>query len=94
MTNLEGKSAIVTGATRGIGLAIARALLERGARVFVCARDKEDVAQTVASLRDEHKQNIHGAACDVRNYDNGEFEVYQAKAVNGKFRVATEFTEL
>jgi 3-oxoacyl-[acyl-carrier protein] reductase len=69
ISNVKGKSAVVTGATRGIGLAIARALLEGGARVFICARDKEDVAQTVASLRSEYEKNICGAACDVRNYD-------------------------
>jgi NAD(P)-dependent dehydrogenase (short-subunit alcohol dehydrogenase family) len=70
MSNIDGKSAVVTGATRGIGLAIARALLERGGRVLICARDKTDVAQTVASLRSEHGNRVDGAACDVRSYDD------------------------
>jgi 3-oxoacyl-[acyl-carrier protein] reductase len=69
MSNIEGKSAVVTGATRGIGLAIARALLERGGRVFICARDIENVAQTVASLKSEYR-DVYGAACDVRNYED------------------------
>ena len=43
VNELEGKNAIVTGGTRGIGLAITRALLERGASVFICARKKEEV---------------------------------------------------
>ena len=70
MSNIEGKSAVVTGATRGIGLAITRALLERGWRVFICARDGADVEQSVASLRSEHGDNVRGAACNVRSYDN------------------------
>ncbi len=68
MSNIEGKSAVVTGATRGIGLAIARALLERGGRVLICARGRTDVEQTVASLRSEHGDRVHGTACDVRSY--------------------------
>src|SRR6266850_3854176 len=70
MSNIEGKSAVVTGATRGIGLAITRALLERGGRVFICARDGADVEQAVASLRSEHGDSVRGAACNVRSYDN------------------------
>ncbi len=37
MSGIEGKPAIAGGGTRGIGLAVARALLGRGAKVFVCA---------------------------------------------------------
>ncbi len=70
MSNIEGKSAVVTGATRGIGLAITRALLERGGRVFICARDGADVEQAVASLKSEHGDSVRGAACNVRSYDN------------------------
>ena len=70
MSNIEGKSAVVTGATRGIGLAITRALLERGGHVFICARDGADVEQAVASLRSEHGDSVRGSACNVRSYDN------------------------
>jgi 3-oxoacyl-[acyl-carrier protein] reductase len=69
MSNIEGRSAIVTGATRGIGLAVARALLGRGARVFICARTGADVEQTVARLGEEFGNSVQGAACDVRSFD-------------------------
>ncbi|MGW0822850.1 SDR family oxidoreductase [Streptomyces sp. NPDC002845] len=47
---LEGKAAIVTGATRGIGLAVAEALVEAGARVCVTARDPAAVARVAGDL--------------------------------------------
>jgi len=69
MNNIEGKTAVVTGATRGIGLAIARALLERGGRVFICARSSEEVDQAIASLDIEYGGKVYGALCDVRSYE-------------------------
>ncbi len=47
---LEGKRALVTGSTRGIGRAIAEALLAEGASVAIGARDAADVAAAVAAL--------------------------------------------
>lgn len=68
MSSIDGKSAIVTGATRGIGLAITRALLQLRAQVFVCARTSSDVDQTVANLKSEYGDRIQGSACDVSRY--------------------------
>lgn len=70
MGEVQGKSAVVTGATRGIGLAITRALLSKGALVFICARDGKDVDSVVANLRSEYGGRILGARCDVRSYDD------------------------
>ncbi len=47
--SLEGRAAIVTGASQGLGLAIARAYVEAGASVMLCARD----AVVLARARDE-----------------------------------------
>jgi 3-oxoacyl-[acyl-carrier protein] reductase len=47
---LEGRVALVTGATRGIGLAIARALAAEGAQVTVAARTREDVERVAAEI--------------------------------------------
>ncbi|GGX44705.1 SDR family NAD(P)-dependent oxidoreductase [Streptomyces fructofermentans] len=58
--------AVVTGATSGIGLAVARALAEDGARVFICARDADRVALTAKALR-EAGHEVDGIACDVRD---------------------------
>lgn len=70
MSWIQGKSAVVTGSTRGIGLAIARALLDRGARVFICSRNREEVERTTGSLRSEYGESVRGAPCNVRSYED------------------------
>jgi NAD(P)-dependent dehydrogenase (short-subunit alcohol dehydrogenase family) len=47
---LEGKTAVITGASRGIGLAMAGRFLEAGANVMLCARKADDLAEAVAGL--------------------------------------------
>lgn len=47
---LKGKTAVVTGATRGIGRAIAECFADEGANVAICARNAEQVAETVKAL--------------------------------------------
>jgi retinol dehydrogenase-12 len=49
--SLHGRVALVTGGTRGIGLAVARGLLARGARVLVTGRDAAAGARAVEALR-------------------------------------------
>lgn len=51
---LEGRTALVTGASRGIGAATARALAEAGARVALVARGREELEKVASSLGDGH----------------------------------------
>ncbi|HEV3168866.1 MAG TPA: SDR family oxidoreductase [Actinocrinis sp.] len=50
MGSFEGKVAVVTGASRGIGLAVATKLVARGARVCITARTAETLAEAVEKL--------------------------------------------
>ena len=59
---LRDRVYIVTGSSKGFGLAIARRLVEQGARVGIIGRNQETVDDTVAQIGMEHS---HGAACDV-----------------------------
>jgi NAD(P)-dependent dehydrogenase (short-subunit alcohol dehydrogenase family) len=65
--NYNGKSAIVTGGTKGIGRAIAAALLGEGMNVCVSARSVEEIEQTITELGDTGEGRVTGAACDVRD---------------------------
>lgn len=58
-------AALVTGATSGIGNAVARLLAERGERVFICARSADAVARTVKAMQDAGL-DVDGQSCDVR----------------------------
>jgi NAD(P)-dependent dehydrogenase (short-subunit alcohol dehydrogenase family) len=65
MTN---KICLVTGATKGIGRAIARMLLEEGASVAICGRAQDAVDRTVLELRSETGGKVAGKAADVRSH--------------------------
>jgi 3-oxoacyl-[acyl-carrier protein] reductase len=60
---LSGKRALVTGATKGIGRAIAETLLDEGVSVAICARDAEGVAKAVEEL--SSRGTVVGAAVNA-----------------------------
>uniref|UniRef100_UPI0028AC66E5 SDR family NAD(P)-dependent oxidoreductase n=1 Tax=Pantoea sp. TaxID=69393 RepID=UPI0028AC66E5 len=62
--SLAGKRALVTGATRGIGFALARALLQAGASVIISGRQQSTLTQAVSLLREE-SDNVTGLLLDV-----------------------------
>ena len=62
---LQGRRAIVTGASKGLGLAIAHELVREGTQVRICARSAEEVDSAVAELG----ELAGGRAVDVREAD-------------------------
>ncbi|GAB4239130.1 MAG: 3-oxoacyl-ACP reductase [Acidobacteriota bacterium] len=62
--SFEGKRALITGGSRGIGFAVARRLGRSGAEVAVCGRNAERLDRAVEALREEGVR-AWGAACDV-----------------------------
>lgn len=69
MTDLTGKSAIITGASRGIGAAAARALAAAGAAVVLAARSANEITQ-VANEIEAAGGKAKAAACDVTSLDD------------------------
>ncbi len=63
---LQGKTAIVTGSTAGIGFAIAKGLAESGATVVVNGRTEQRVNQAVSKIRSEiANAQLRGVAADL-----------------------------
>ncbi len=63
--DLTGKVAIITGGTRGLGLAVATAYLDAGAAVMICSEDPLACATAEARLRDDYHDRIAARTCDV-----------------------------
>ena len=68
MDNFTGKGAVITGGASGIGLATARALGRRGARLMLADVEGLALDAAVATLRGEGI-DAHGAVCDVSSLD-------------------------
>lgn len=65
---LAGRVAMVTGATRGIGFAVASELAAHGARIIVTGRDERRVALIVARINELNKAEAVGAVLDVTDF--------------------------
>lgn len=75
--SLKGQVAVVTGASRGLGLEMARAVAESGARVYLVARGKEQLEKASAELRDAG----HDAKVSAFDLADGEACVNAIRAI-------------
>ncbi|MCW2511973.1 MAG: oxidoreductase [Mycobacterium sp.] len=80
--DLTGKTALVTGSTQGIGLAIAKGLAESAARVVVNGRTAARVDEAVAELTKTADGEVVGIAADVTTAEGVEGLVAQLPAVD------------
>ncbi|MCI4660783.1 MAG: SDR family oxidoreductase [Neomegalonema sp.] len=71
MANLNGKTALITGASRGIGAAAARSLAKAGAKVVLAARSAQTITELAQRLDDEGHHAL-AIPCDVANYQSVE----------------------
>jgi NAD(P)-dependent dehydrogenase (short-subunit alcohol dehydrogenase family) len=80
--DLSGKTALITGSTKGIGRAIAVAMAEAGARVVVSSRTAEDVARVAAEIRQTGAEAV-GVPANVSRDEDVERLVSEAEAAFG-----------
>ncbi len=66
---LKGTSAIVTGGTKGIGRAIAEALVREGVNVCISARNQNEIESAISDLGKSGTGRAIGFQCDVRDYE-------------------------
>jgi NAD(P)-dependent dehydrogenase (short-subunit alcohol dehydrogenase family) len=67
---LRGKSALITGASKGIGAAIAEALAEEGCHLHLAARTTDTLNATAQRLRSKHQVNVTVHTVDLRKRDD------------------------
>ena len=70
MNRIEGRTALITGATAGIGRACARAFARQGAHLVLVGRRDERLKALAKELTDESGVNVHIHALDVRDRDD------------------------
>ncbi len=81
-SNLAGKLALVTGGSRGIGRAIAAALLDQGVHVAICGRSRASLDQALGEL--SAKGRIVGAVCNMgRNEEVEELFSFVERELGG-----------
>ena len=83
MFDLAGKVVLITGATKGIGRAIAFAMAKAGAKVVVSSRDAGRVAETEQAVRDTGAE-ASGFPCNVSHHDQLQALVDHAMGAYGR----------
>ncbi len=76
--DLSGKVALITGGSRGLGLAMARELAGEGCRLVICARDGEELDRAAADL-EERGAEVLTIVCDVASKDDVDRMVAEAE---------------
>lgn len=78
--NLSGKKVLVTGGTKGIGLAIVNEFVNLGAELFIVARSSQEVEKVIADP--QAKRMVSGMACDISSKKE---RLRLADVINGKW---------
>jgi len=86
-TELKGKTAIVTGASKGIGKALAETVASLGANVVIAARSEGPLNETAQGISNKYKVEVLPIACDVTKLEDLENLVNKTKLKFGKIDI-------
>jgi len=84
MNNIKGKTALITGGTKGIGYGVAEILLKKGVSVCITGRHSETVKEAADKLNKVSDAKAIGVAADVRSYSDMENVISEMTSQLGK----------
>jgi short-subunit dehydrogenase len=84
--DLQGKTILLTGGSRGLGLVMARQLIDAGARIAICARDEAELERARTELEQPGKE-VFALTCNVTDQAQVEQMVQQVKERFGKIDI-------
>ncbi len=84
---LLGWTAIVTGGSRGIGFAIAKALAREGANLLLVARNELRLREAERTIEDKYGVQVEVETCDVRDYECARKAVSKCVSIFGRLDV-------
>ena len=87
MKLLEGKTALITGGSRGIGKSIVEEYVRHGAQVAFTYRSSDDEARTIEEQFSEHGNTVKGYKSDASDYKSAEDLVNEVLALFGKIDI-------
>src|ERR1700750_2922043 len=80
--SFAGKVVVITGGSRGLGLALARRLAQENAKLAILARDQEELVRAKTDL-DKYASSVMTCLCDVKNESAVQSTIEQIAAVLG-----------
>ena len=87
MADLKGKACIVTGASRGIGKALAQTAASLGINLSIAARNEGHLKETAEELKKKYKVEVLAIGCDVTKLEDLENLVNKTKEKFGKIDI-------
>jgi NAD(P)-dependent dehydrogenase (short-subunit alcohol dehydrogenase family) len=84
MKGLNGKTAVVTGGSRGIGKATVERLLAEGVRVLFCGRSEKTGRATLAEFKEKYGENAFFVAADMENRETPAMLIAKARELFGE----------
>jgi len=77
---IEGKTAVVTASSRGLGRAVAESLAAEGVNLAICARNEEQLSRTADEIRKKYRVEVFHKPCNVT--DANEVKAFTREVVN------------
>ncbi|UCH95163.1 MAG: SDR family oxidoreductase [Candidatus Aminicenantes bacterium] len=78
--NIEGKVAVVTASSKGLGRAVAEALAKEGVNLAICSRDKERIQEAAHNIRARYEVEVLADVCDVTDITS--IESFKGKVID------------